>query len=645
MRHIACSRAPRLVPALLALTPLLAACEERPRSPARPPNVVLICLDTVRADHLGVHGYARATTPALDALAARALVFDSTSSSAGWTKPSVASFLTGAHPCQHGVYGGNARVGSTEVTDVLPAGALTLAEVFEQHGYRTGAFVHNAHLRVGHGFDQGFCDYAQEQMDAREIRWRGLDWLDREANGSQPFFLYLHFLDAHWPYPVPEEWLTRFASAAATAPFRGHESKALYAAINDGTHVMSAAERAALEALYDGALAYLDAELGRFFAGLELRGLEENTVVCVIADHGEEFGEHGRVGHGHGLWENLLHVPWILYVPGRAPARNTVPVSLIDLFPTLLSAARLPRPAGLEGIDRLAEGDARCPILAEHKSSDTYSQALKVEHEKLQRSFRAPPAAELAEVFLPIVPGSRWEAEFEVVGEELVATQLKPRDEAPEEPLELKGRLTALSSSEFQIGGVRVLHDENSKAQTDVGTGGPALENGQVVKVRGPIQNGRLYAERIKFYAPNEDPQLELRATVEKLEYSQGSGSLTLGGFTLRITPDTHLKDMELPSANRPMAREQLAALLAGGAASFAAANGFESERRLYDLTRDPGELAIHDLPAGSPMETSLDELGATLIGRRSFGAADQHDLDPSARAELEALGYGGDQR
>ncbi|NOT31885.1 MAG: sulfatase [Planctomycetes bacterium] len=611
----------------------------------RPPNVVLICLDTVRADHLGVHGYVRATTPTLDALAARALVFDSTSSCAGWTKPSVASFLTGTHPCQHGVYGGNARVGSTEMTDALPARALTLAEVFEQHGYRTGAFVHNAHLRVGNGFDQGFGDYEQGQMDARALRWRGLDWLDQGSKSEQPFFLYLHFLDAHWPYPAPEQWLTRFASAEVIARFRGHESKALYAAINDGTYVMSTDDRAALEALYDGALAYLDSELGRFLAGLELRGLEESTIVCVIADHGEEFGEHGRVGHGHGLFENLLHVPWILHVPGRAPARNSVPVSLIDLFPTLLSAARLPRPDGLDGIDRLAEGNVRRALLAEHKSSDRYTQTLRVENEKLQRSFRAPPGLERVEIVLPIALGSRWEAEFEVVGDELVATQLKPRDEAPEEPLELKGPIADVSASEFRLAGIRVRYNGDSKLQVDTGTSGPTLANGLVVKVRGPILDGALYAERIKFYAPDEEPLLELRARVEKLEYSQGSGSLTLGAFTLRITPDTHLKDMELPSENRPLAREQLAALLAGGGASFAAANGFESERRLYDLSRDPGELAAQELPPGSVLEASLDELGAALIGRRIFGTADQHDLGDEARAELEALGYGGDQR
>src|SRR5262245_8276724 len=148
----------RCSPALAALLAALASCGEASQVHGKR-NVVLICMDTVRADHLGVYGYARPTTPELDRLAARALVFADASATAGWTKPSVPSFLTGTYPCQHGVYEGSAHGEAGDVTDVLPAECLTLAEAFHENGYATAAFVHNAQLREGSGFEQGFDTY------------------------------------------------------------------------------------------------------------------------------------------------------------------------------------------------------------------------------------------------------------------------------------------------------------------------------------------------------------------------------------------------------------------------------------------------------------------------------------------------------
>ncbi|MSR62802.1 MAG: hypothetical protein EXS08_10205 [Planctomycetes bacterium] len=630
-----------LVLSLSCVASALGACSPAAPRPSGRPNVVLICLDTVRADHLGTYGCPRATTPALDALAARSLSFADASATAGWTKPSVPSFLTGTYPCQHGVYEGSARDEAGAVTDILPASSLTLAEVFEQNGYQTAAFVHNAQLRAGNGFEQGFGTYQQENMDARAIRWRGLDWLDQER-GGKPFFLYLHFLDAHWPYPAPEQWLSRFASAEATAKFRGKDSKALYAAINDGTYQMTSDDRAALEALYDGSLAYLDSELGQFFAGLALRGLDQNTIVCVVADHGEEFGEHGKVGHGHGLWENLLRVPWILHVPGRAARRFETPVSLIDLFPTLLAAAGLPQTGALAGLDRLATPDAKRPILAEHKAPDRYFQSLREGDAKLQRKFTPPKVDESAVVAFPLAVGTRWEAEFERKGDALVATQLKPREEEPDDPPELKGRIEGLSASDFRIAGLRVRYDAKSKHQTDVGTLGPELANGQIVKVRGPHADGALYAERIKFYAASESEQLEVRATVEAVQQTNGLGQVTLGGFALALTAETALKDTQKEARKRVLAREEIVQLLETGATAFAAANRYEVERQQFDVRVDRGELTPRAAEAGTPLERQLDELGTALAQKRIFGAGDQKALDAAAMKALQDIGYGG---
>ena len=648
------SIATRFLLCLLLLAIESACSEAPPRGAAGPRNVILICLDTVRADHLGTYGYARATTPNLDALAARALVFSDASATAGWTKPSVPSFLTGTFPAQHGVYEGSAHDEAGEVTDLLPQRALTLAEVFKERGYRTGAFVHNAQLRAGNGFEQGFDQYEQDNWDAREIRWRGLDWIDRAGTGPsgdedrpaqarpQPFFLYLHFLDAHWPYPAPEEWVTRFATAAATERFRGKDSKALYSSINDGGYTMTPADRAALEALYDGAIAYLDAELGRLFAGLELRGLMDDTIVCVLADHGEEFGEHGKVGHGHGLWQDLLHVPWILTLPGRAPARNDSPVSLIDLFPTLLAAASLPAPPDLAGVNRLNDPQAANPIFAEHKAPNRYLQSLRIGNEKLLRRFTPPTGGEAAELVLPVKAGTRWEAECELREGALFATQLKPHTEELSDPPELKGRIESLTPTEFQIGGVRVRYGPESHMQTDVGTSGPELANGQIVKARGPLAEGVMQAERVKFYAPDESTELEIRATVAGLEQAQGSGTIDLGGFSLRFTPETQLKDSERRPGKRKFTRDDIATLIDGGLGAQAAANQYEVTRELYDLASDGAELTARADRAGSALDARMDELGVALARNRIFGAKDQKTLDAAAVRALQDIGYGG---
>jgi len=629
----------RALPGLAALA--LAACgEARPPGAPRAPNVLLVCLDTVRADHLGAYGYGRATTPSLDALAARAVVFEDASAAAGWTKPSVPSFLTGTYPCQHGVYEGSASVGVEARTDLLPAASLTLAEVFQAHGYHTGAVVNNAHLRTGNGFEQGFAHYDQGDHDARAIRWRALDWVDQARAEPGPFFLYLHFLDAHWPYAVPEEWLTRFAGPEAVAPFRGRDSRALYEAINAGERGLEPAEREALVGLYDGALAYLDAELGRLLAGLALRGLEEDTIVCVIADHGEEFGEHGRLGHGHGLWEGLLRVPWILRVPGRNPVRIATPVSLVDLFPTLLAAAGIAAPAGHEGLDRLARPAEVRPILAEHKAPDHYLQSLRSGSLKLQRGFAPPPGTAVTELLLPIRTGTRWEAELERNGDELLATQLKPRDEDVASLPELKGVVAEATHATFRLGGVLVHFDQATERQVEAGTGGPEPADGQVVKVRGRPRDSGFQAERIKFYAAGESEQLEIRATVEDLALAGESATLRMAGLRVRVTRDTELKDVGTATVAAGLTRADLAELLAAGAGARAAELGYTRTLDLFDLVGDPGERAPLPAADGAQLERALEELGRALAARRRFAASDQKALDPEALRELEAIGY-----
>jgi len=367
--------APRAAGILLAAA--WAACAEPP--PLDHPNVVLVCIDTLRADHLGCYGYERDTTPAIDRLAAESTVFADACAASSWTRPSVPSLLTGTYPLQHGLYGLEGKL-----THALSDASVTLAEVFRDHGWRTAAVVCNPQLDLGNGFEQGFEDYRDDSGDAAEIERRAQTWLD-SLDGEDPFFLYLHFLDAHWPYPIPDAYATRFGGSSLPELW-GAEPGRVRDAINEGDRQSTRAELDRLRALYDGGIRYVDDQLALLFASLEERGLADDTIVCIVSDHGEEFMEHGRIGHGHGLQENLLRVPWILHVPGRRGRRVEHPVGLVDVFPTLLAAAGVEAPAS-EGVDRLTRPGEDRPVFAELKELRRYQQSLRRGSRKVTRRF------------------------------------------------------------------------------------------------------------------------------------------------------------------------------------------------------------------------------------------------------------------
>src|SRR5437867_3877425 len=171
---------------------------------AAQPSVLLVLVDALRPDHLGCYGYGRPTSPVLDELASRSVLFENARAVSSWTKPSIPSLFTSLYPSQHGVFEGSAGGdGSAPESDVLPAEAKTLAEALKERGYATAAFVHNAQLRRQFGFDQGFDLYEETSKDAPAMVHRMLDWL-RDGRGERrqggPFFVYLHLLDVHWPY-------------------------------------------------------------------------------------------------------------------------------------------------------------------------------------------------------------------------------------------------------------------------------------------------------------------------------------------------------------------------------------------------------------------------------------------------------------
>lgn len=310
------------------------------------PPVVLLTVDTLRADRVQGAGPERVSTPTIDALAADSLVFSEARSAAPWTKPSLATLLTGVSPLVHGMTNRRAQ---------LPLELETLAERLRASGYRTAGIGLNAHLERAFRFDQGFDDYAFPARHAHGVSLGAkllellapgrypevfpsttaiadlaLDWLD--ANHDQPFFLWVHVLDPHWPYEPPARWL----EDPSREPRKWGEP-AMVTNVQAGNTKPGEEEKQRVEQLYAGEIRYVDSELARIIAALEKHGLYERALIAFTSDHGEEFWEHGRYEHGHTLYDEVLRVPLFLKPPAERPARTvTADVSTEALVPTVL---------------------------------------------------------------------------------------------------------------------------------------------------------------------------------------------------------------------------------------------------------------------------------------------------------------------
>ena len=306
-------------------------------------NVLLVVVDTLRADRLGCYGNERGLTPRLDALAAEGLIFESASAHAPWTLPSTASLLTSLYPRQHGAGG---RV--PNFTALAPE-VETLAERFAAAGHRTGLIANVIFLGELFGLTRGFEHTdVQSFEDNERMRPAGattdaaLAWLDRtEPSGDRPFFLLVHYFDPHAVYDPPQPFRRRFAEPRDREGGLKFGTREQMVGLRTGLFDPGPGMVRRAEALYDGEVAYTDAEVGRLIDGLAERGLADSTLVVLTSDHGEEFRDHGGLEHGHSLYSELLHVPLILRVPGAAPARVSAGVGLIDVAPTICGWAGL----------------------------------------------------------------------------------------------------------------------------------------------------------------------------------------------------------------------------------------------------------------------------------------------------------------
>jgi len=640
MRRIAWSLAACLV---------LSGCAREGTPPARP-NVLLILVDALRADHLGAYGYSRATSPNLDALAAEGVLFERAWSQAPWTKPSIPTLFTSLYPIQHGVYEGETpgSAGFLE-SDLLGEEFLTAAEAFRAAGFRTGAFVNNAHLLPAQGFAQGFDVYEAGSFDAAEIGRRFLAWLDGAP--QQPFFAYLHLLDAHWPFQPAPAFVERFAPAGRYDGVFAQESwNGLRDRINDGRVRLDARDREELVARHDAAIAAVDDAIGRLLAALRERGALDATFVLLTADHGEELLDHGRVGHGGTLYEEVLHVPLILRPPGGAEGRRVgEPARVLDVFPTLAAAAGVPLPPGLEGRDLLAPGDGERELVAETRHQRSYALATRLGDWKYLRFYRAvgPRALVAPEAgSFGLAPGMRLKVKGSLAADgTLVAEKVSLKDPGDVD-VELSGSVSARVGDALRIAGFEAIPER----RIDPEKGGKLLETfavGDWVKVEGKLEGPRrLVVDSIEAL-PESDRETVIEGIAETVApVSDAQARLAIAGLEIRVSGETRIKGAEPVAGDASTSTPTAAPDVASDPfvpTRLLSREGLEVKEELYDLASDPREtrnLAADSVTERDRLRARLDAWLERMAARGAGRRAERAKLDAATVEELRGLGY-----
>jgi arylsulfatase A-like enzyme/Flp pilus assembly protein TadD len=309
------------VACLLAATFLFVTCSSS-AAPNSAPNVVFITIDTLRADHLGCYGYKEIRTPNIDALAAEGVRFERAYTSVPVTLPSHTVIFTGTYPMLSGIH--------DFAANRLNPSQPTLSSVLKEHGYTTAAVIGSAVLDSRFGLNHGF-DFYYDHFDFNRLLETNLDEMERPGNVvadvtldwlsknyEKKFFLWMHLYDPHFPYRPPSPYSEQYAGR-----------------------------------LYDGEIAFADAQVGRLIRFLKEKGLYQNTLIVLSGDHGESLGEHGEKTHGFFIYNATLHVPLIFHLPHSSAHSVRDPVNLADLMPTVLKILKIDVPSQVQGSDLL----------------------------------------------------------------------------------------------------------------------------------------------------------------------------------------------------------------------------------------------------------------------------------------------------
>jgi choline-sulfatase len=328
-------------PRILVPTPA-----ERTLEPAQ--NVIVLVIDTLRADKLRpFNAQTRVKTPTIDQFASDGVVFELAQAPENWTKPSVASILTGLHPQTHQQKTGDAA---------LPSSAVLLSEHLQDQGFATGGFIANGYVSDRFGFDQGWDDYTNyireaKSTEAKDVFEEAGSWIEAHKDGR--FFAYIQTIDPHVPYDPPGKYLQMYDPSEYGGQVRPRMTGDLLekAKRNPPQVVFDASDKRRLQALHDGEITKHDHFFGAFLERLSELGLAEDTLVVVTSDHGEEFNDHGSWGHGHSVYQELLHVPLMFRLPGRLPGGTKVgdAVSTLDVSATVTDLLGVPAMVHNEG--------------------------------------------------------------------------------------------------------------------------------------------------------------------------------------------------------------------------------------------------------------------------------------------------------
>ncbi|MEW6145384.1 MAG: sulfatase-like hydrolase/transferase [Thermodesulfobacteriota bacterium] len=345
-----------------------------PSSDHKVRHVILISIDTLRSDALSSYGSERISTPNIDGLAMDGALFKNAYSAAPWTLPSFSSMMTGVSPTVHK---------TIAFDSVLPEKFKTIAEYLRDSGYYTAAIGDNFYLHPEFNIDQGFMEYnfyPRRQMivdsfgaflikktypramnpyaSTGELTDMAIDWIGK--NRDSDFFLWVHYYDPHLPYTPPREYISK---DAVPDGFIGYKLESA-SAIRDGHFAPNASQRKWIKELYDAEVRYVDANVGRLLDAFKENSLYKSSLIILTSDHGEEFWDHGGFEHGHTLYNELIHVPLIVKLPGRHTGIIVEEeVTTQSLMPTVLDIVRIPNESASATADSLA------PLLAESPSS------------------------------------------------------------------------------------------------------------------------------------------------------------------------------------------------------------------------------------------------------------------------------------
>ena len=305
-------------------------------------NVILIIIDTLRADHLGCYGYDRPITPNIDELAGDGIRFTTCISQAPWTTPSIMSIMTSMYPSVNGVMDSKTR---------LDPMRLTLAEALREAGYRTAGLVSHTFVDARFGFAKGFDIYEDQKaihQPAEVVTNIAISILDEIRD--QTFFFFIHYFDPHFPYEPPAPYDTLYHTGQPEQKATTWKEMKRFANVQNP---LPPGELNRFVALYDGEIAYNDAMIGKLIDHLKSTGIYDRTMIVLTADHGEEFKDHGSLGHTRTLYDELVHVPLLVKLPGSEKAGTVVEnqVRSIDIAPTLLSLAGVETPPEFQGVD------------------------------------------------------------------------------------------------------------------------------------------------------------------------------------------------------------------------------------------------------------------------------------------------------